>query len=966
MKKLYLIFFFSILVVFSIRAQDLLIGDFENGIGGWTTWGAPLSTESNPDMVGNTSTTVALLNQTAAAWSGMVLWNDPSIITVAFEKISLDVYIENTGGKIKLQLDNSASGAANFESEVTVLANTWTTVEFNISAITAHDYKQIAFQSDVADMIYFDNIKLIAIPVIVTDPNTYALKNFLIGTEAPDPKDFSASVNAKWDADSLYIMVDITDDILNNSAPNAWERDLVEIYFDLDNSKQDGAYDANDKEMSFIWNTDNSALLNGKAKSVQENTETGWKIKITVPFSAIMPGFIPEIGKSIGFDVHVDDNDGLPTRDTKLAWMAYEDKAWENTSYMGTIKFLADSLVEPIYPVKPYSLSNYLIGSAPTNAADFSAILRTTWDTANIYISVEITDNILTKAAPNAWERDMVEIYFDLDNSKQNGPYDTNDKDLSFIWNTDNSGQLNGKAISEQVTTATGWQLKVTVPFSAIIPGYIPEIDKLIGFDVHVDDNDGAAARIRKLSWMALEDKAWQNTSYMGTIKLLANGQVEPIYPVPPVIENNMIFVHPGAVNSKADLDFVKEMIAAGKQPWTKAFNQMKGMAKGGSNPMEWIDSHDDAGDAAISKDDALKTYANALTWYFTGQEIYAKQAIALLNAWTILQGFNNGTDQDKLHAGWIGSLFGPAAEIMRDYPGWAPQDIAKVQQMFRRAYYPQLKTASTWNGNVDLAQIEALMNIAVFNEDSLEFYQGINRLRLRNPAYFYLADDLGSKRNYGGSSYPGSWSSPTRWVDGITQETCRDNNHHAQFALASAIHAAEVAWNQGIDIYTENTERYTAAMELMATQFLTGKMQGTCSDNNTTTNIFDTWEMGYYHYHHRKGLGLPNSEKMIKDIVRVKASSQLNIFYETLTHGDPSIFLTDINQLSQNTEISIFPNPSNNGLFQFNREVQWEVFNTIGIKVKEGYGNELNLSNQTKGLYLVKAENCVIKIIIN
>jgi hypothetical protein len=785
MRKYFLCIPGSLLILFSIQAQDLLLGDFETGLGRWATWGAPLSAESNPDTTGNHSDSVALLDQTAAAWSGMVLWNDPSIITAAYEKISLDVYTKNTGGKIKLQLDNSASGAANFEREVIVPANTWTTVEFDISALTAYDYKQIAFQSDVADFIYFDNIKLIAVPVIVPDPDTYVLTNFLIGTTAPDPNDFSANVNTSWDADSIYITVNITDDILNKSAPNAWERDMVEIYFDLDNSKQDGAYDSNDKEMSFIWNTDNSALLNGKAKSVQENTATGWKIKISVPFSAIMAGFVPEIGKLIGFDVHADDNDGAATRDTKL-------------------------------------------------------------------------------------------------------------------------------------------------------------------------------------SWMAIADEAWPNTSYMGTIKLLANGQVEPIYPVPPVIETNMVFIHPGAVNGKADLDFAKEMIVAGKQPWTKAFNQMKGMAKGGASPMEWIDSHDDAGDAAISKDDALKTYANALTWYFTGQEIYAKQAIALLNAWSILQGFNNGTDQDKLHAGWIGSLFGPAAEIMRAYPGWAAADMAKVQEMFRRAYYPQLKTVSTWNGNVDLAQIEALMNIAVFNEDSVEFYQGIKRLQLRNPAYFYLAADPGSSRNYGGSSYPGSWSAPTKWVDGITQETCRDNNHHAQFALASAIHAAEVAWNQGIDIYTENTERYTAAMELMATQMLTGKMQGTCTDDNATTNIFDTWEMGYYHYHHRKGLSLPNSEAVIKDLIRVKGTSQLNIFYETLTHADPSIFLTDINEVFENIEISVYPNPSNNGIFRINKEKPWEVFNSIGTRVIKGYGNTINLSDQSKGLYLVKAENSIIKIIIN
>ena len=48
---------------------------------------------------------------------------------------------------------------------------------------------------------------------------------------------------------------------------------------------------------------------------------------------------------------------------------------------------------------------------------------------------------------------------------------------------------------------------------------------------------------------------------------------------------------------------------------------------------------------------------------------------------------------------------------------------------MFKRAFYPQLNTASSWNGNVDLTQIDAMMSIAVFNEDDAEFNEGLRRL---------------------------------------------------------------------------------------------------------------------------------------------------------------------------------------------------------------------------------------------
>ena len=78
--------------------------------------------------------------------------------------------------------------------------------------------------------------------------------------------------------------------------------------------------------------------------------------------------------------------------------------------------------------------------------------------------------------------------------------------------------------------------------------------------------------------------------------------------------------------------------------------------------------------------------------------------------SWTNLQAFTSGSEQDRLHAGWIGAVFAPAAEIMRLYKGWPPNEIGALQAMFKRAFYPPLNTASRWNGNVDLTQIDAIL----------------------------------------------------------------------------------------------------------------------------------------------------------------------------------------------------------------------------------------------------------------
>lgn len=346
-----------------------------------------------------------------------------------------------------------------------------------------------------------------------------------------------------------------------------------------------------------------------------------------------------------------------------------------------------------------------------------------------------------------------------------------------------------------------------------------------------------------------------------------------------------MTFVHPGALDSEEELLFVKAKIAAGAQPWTAHFARLKMITAGGNTPLTEINST--TNDADFAKADARRAYANALAYRYTGQETYATKAINTLNDWSGLEGFVAGTDQDRLLAGWLGALFAPAAELMRSHPRWAAADVAKFQDMFRKAFYPKLTVMSTWNGNVDLTQIDAMMSIAVFNEDEDLFKMGLSRLAKRNAAYFYLADSTVPSIGGDGGNVDDFWSYPTKWVDGLTQETCRDNNHHAQYAMASAIHAAEVAWHQGVDVYTAHRARFTSTMELMAKQIVTGSMQGTCPDDSTTKSRFSTFEIGYNHYRNRMGIDLPNTLEALTKEIRPKGTSDWNIFFETLTHAD-------------------------------------------------------------------------------
>lgn len=349
-------------------------------------------------------------------------------------------------------------------------------------------------------------------------------------------------------------------------------------------------------------------------------------------------------------------------------------------------------------------------------------------------------------------------------------------------------------------------------------------------------------------------------------------------------------FVHPGALDTREELDFVRSRIREGGQPWKGEFERLRTSPLAVRAPHGLATINSAGPDAAVSRDDAIAAYTQALLWYFSGDDAYALRSAAILDSWAPLERFTAGTEQDRLQAGWIGSVFAQAAEIMRGYPGWTPARISAFQSMFRRAFYPQVNTASFWNGNVDLTEIDAMVSIAVFNDDEAEFRAGLERLRARIPAYIYLSSDGPRPRPIRGDSgdFRKFWYYPAQWVDGLTQETCRDNGHHAQYGIGSALHAAEVAWHQGVDVYSENRVRLTAAMELMARQFLSGSMLGVAPNDSPTPDRYDTWEVGYAHFHDRAGLELPQTRRLIVEQIRTRSErATWNIDYETLTHGD-------------------------------------------------------------------------------
>jgi hypothetical protein len=180
----------------------------------------------------------------------------------------------------------------------------------------------------------------------------YKLTN-VIYSPLSSPNDLSADFRALWDENNLYLLVDVTDDVLvNDTSPDQqvtlptgstsipwWYDDCVEVYIDADNSKSN-QYDSDDAQYHFDWDKTHPTMgvhnQHGRMENIEfaiVTTEKGYRTEIKFPWATL--GKKPSVGSSIGLDVHVNDDDNGGERDTKITWCDKQDTAWSNPQAFG-------------------------------------------------------------------------------------------------------------------------------------------------------------------------------------------------------------------------------------------------------------------------------------------------------------------------------------------------------------------------------------------------------------------------------------------------------------------------------------------------------------------------------------------------------------------------------------------------------------------------------------------------------
>jgi hypothetical protein len=336
-------------------------------------------------------------------------------------------------------------------------------------------------------------------------------------------------------------------------------------------------------------------------------------------------------------------------------------------------------------------------------------------------------------------------------------------------------------------------------------------------------------------------------------------------------------FVHPGLLHTQDDLNRMFQKVQTKASPWIDTWNKMLTSKYANTSWKPNAQAILDPGGATghpvdnfqTLRDDVEAAYTNALIWKITGNKTAADTAVAIMSAWgnTLTQIlWWPGQYAATLLTGIQGYQFANAAELMRDYPGWAPADFAAFQNMMLTLFYSPDSGIATGQGadlgvyaNWDLASCAMTLAVGVLCDNQTVFNQALN--------YFQHGQGNGAIDRLVVQLHPGHL--------GQTQEAGRDQGHNT-LCMAHLGSICEMAWNQGVDLYGYNNNRALAAFEYVARGNLkTGTTYNTVPFAPYYHGAWDTvlgtsgqgstrplWALVYNHYVNRKGIAAPNSQK--------------------------------------------------------------------------------------------------------
>ena len=374
------------------------------------------------------------------------------------------------------------------------------------------------------------------------------------------------------------------------------------------------------------------------------------------------------------------------------------------------------------------------------------------------------------------------------------------------------------------------------------------------------------------------------------------------------------VFQHPGLLVTEPDFARIRAHIAAGEQPWTRWWDQLCADRFSTLNtkpyPLPAVYRADNSKNALYV--DLDRAWFLTLRWKLSQDTRYADKAVEFLDAWantlkevaTVPPGSTAHDDHTYiLLAGIQGHQFAQIGEILRTYPGWAPEGVKRFQQMMLDVFGTICsgflnKVSLGSHANWDLASLCGAMAIGVFC-DRPELY--------RQACDYYAGNNRGKVATFGNGSIVHSvyYMHPGHF--GQWEESGRDQGH-STLGMSLGGDLLEMAWNQGDDLYGMYDNRFLAAAEYVARSNLKDENGNVypmpyaaeqnppephpsrwTQVNQSFQHRRNAWEPIYNHYVNRMGLAAPNVARMVEWCEPNNGGSSDDVAYATLTHRRPA-----------------------------------------------------------------------------
>ncbi|HEY3449988.1 MAG TPA: sugar-binding protein [Myxococcales bacterium] len=163
----------------------------------------------------------------------------------------------------------------------------------------------------------------------------------LIGPDSPEAAtsdtDCSAVVRCMWDDTSLYVLVEVSDDLLFGTSTTVWRNDGVELFFDGLHERA-ATYDSNDYQLMIDLGGEVDGTRSGSlvVQHALRLGTAGYAREYAISFASL--GLTsPSAGALLGFDVALDDSDVAGSRTSYLAWRGQGD-GWKDPRQFGELE----------------------------------------------------------------------------------------------------------------------------------------------------------------------------------------------------------------------------------------------------------------------------------------------------------------------------------------------------------------------------------------------------------------------------------------------------------------------------------------------------------------------------------------------------------------------------------------------------------------------------------------------------